>query len=95
MQALNVIEAANYTGLSRSFLNKRRVYGGGPLYSRTANVSFMTSSTLMPGCRTRRSPTPHKQSKPQRNSKATTPISVVAFSRCDIGSFGIEVMASH
>jgi Helix-turn-helix domain len=32
MEALNVIEAANYVGLSRSFLNKRRVYSGGPLY---------------------------------------------------------------
>ena len=32
MQALNVIEAADYTGLSKSYLNKQRVYGGGPLY---------------------------------------------------------------
>lgn len=32
MQTLNVAQAAEYTGLSVSFLNKRRVYGGGPLY---------------------------------------------------------------
>ena len=32
MQALNVQQAAEYVDLSKSFLNKQRVYGGGPLY---------------------------------------------------------------
>jgi hypothetical protein len=32
MNAMNVSEAAAYTGLSPSFLNKRRVYGGGPFF---------------------------------------------------------------
>jgi predicted DNA-binding transcriptional regulator AlpA len=32
MEVLSVPEAADYIGLSESFLNKRRVYGGGPLY---------------------------------------------------------------
>jgi predicted DNA-binding transcriptional regulator AlpA len=32
MQTLNVNEAADYSGISKSTLNKRRVYGGGPLY---------------------------------------------------------------
>ena len=32
MDTLNVIEAASYTNLSKSSLNKLRVYGGGPLY---------------------------------------------------------------
>jgi hypothetical protein len=32
MDTLNVIEAATYTNLSKSSLDKFRVYGGGPLY---------------------------------------------------------------
>jgi predicted DNA-binding transcriptional regulator AlpA len=32
MDTLNVIEAATYTNLSKSSLDKLRVYGGGPLY---------------------------------------------------------------
>jgi hypothetical protein len=32
METLNVIQAANYTNLSKSSLDKLRVYGGGPLY---------------------------------------------------------------
>jgi hypothetical protein len=32
MQTLNVNEAADYSGISKSSLDKRRVYGGGPLY---------------------------------------------------------------
>jgi hypothetical protein len=32
MEVLSVYAAANYVGLSASFLNKRRVYGGGPLF---------------------------------------------------------------
>ncbi len=32
MQTLNVIQAANYTSLSKSSLDKLRVHGGGPLY---------------------------------------------------------------
>ena len=32
METLNVIQAASYTNLSKSSLDKRRVYGGGPLY---------------------------------------------------------------
>jgi predicted DNA-binding transcriptional regulator AlpA len=32
MQTLNVIQAANYTSISKSSLDKLRVYGGGPLY---------------------------------------------------------------
>ena len=32
MQALNVVEAASYLGLSKSSLDKLRVYGGGPTY---------------------------------------------------------------
>jgi hypothetical protein len=32
MQTLNVIQAASYTSLSKSSLDKLRVYGGGPLY---------------------------------------------------------------
>jgi hypothetical protein len=32
MQTLNVIQAANYTSLSKSSLDKLGVYGGGPLY---------------------------------------------------------------
>jgi predicted DNA-binding transcriptional regulator AlpA len=32
MHALNVSEAAAYTGISKSSLNKRRVYGDGPLF---------------------------------------------------------------
>lgn len=32
MEVLNVIKAADYTGLSKSSLDKLRVYGGGPLY---------------------------------------------------------------
>jgi hypothetical protein len=32
MQTLNVIQAATYSNLSKSSLNKLRVYGGGPLY---------------------------------------------------------------
>jgi hypothetical protein len=33
MDILNVVEAANYSGLSKSSLDKRRVYGGGPLFA--------------------------------------------------------------
>ena len=32
MQTLNVLQAADYTNISKSSLNKLRVYGGGPLY---------------------------------------------------------------
>jgi predicted DNA-binding transcriptional regulator AlpA len=32
MQKLNVIQAATYTSLSKSSLNKLRVYGGGPIF---------------------------------------------------------------
>jgi hypothetical protein len=32
MQILNVIQAADYTSISKSSLDKLRVYGGGPLY---------------------------------------------------------------
>jgi predicted DNA-binding transcriptional regulator AlpA len=32
MQTLNVIQAAAYTNLSKSSLDKLRVYGSGPLY---------------------------------------------------------------
>jgi hypothetical protein len=32
MQTLNVIQAATYTNISKSSLDKLRVYGGGPLY---------------------------------------------------------------
>jgi hypothetical protein len=32
MENLNVVQAAGYTGLSKSSLDKMRVYGGGPLY---------------------------------------------------------------
>jgi hypothetical protein len=32
MNTLNVVGAAAYTSLSKSFLSKRRTYGGGPLY---------------------------------------------------------------
>ena len=32
MSRLRVIDAAEYTGLSKSTLDKLRVYGGGPLY---------------------------------------------------------------
>jgi hypothetical protein len=32
MDTLNVIQAATYTSLSKSSLDKLRVYGGGPLY---------------------------------------------------------------
>ena len=32
METLNVIQAASYTECSKSFLDKLRVYGGGPLY---------------------------------------------------------------
>jgi hypothetical protein len=32
METLNVFQAANYTKLSKSSLDKLRVYGGGPVY---------------------------------------------------------------
>jgi hypothetical protein len=32
VETLNVIQAATYTSLSKSSLDKLRVYGGGPLY---------------------------------------------------------------
>ena len=32
METLNVIQAATYTNISKSSLDKLRVYGGGPLY---------------------------------------------------------------
>jgi hypothetical protein len=32
VETLNVIQAATYTNLSKSSLDKLRVYGGGPLY---------------------------------------------------------------
>ena len=32
MQAPNLDHAAGYAGFSKSYLNKQRVYGGGPLY---------------------------------------------------------------
>jgi hypothetical protein len=32
MQTFNVIQAASYANISKSSLNKLRVYGGGPLY---------------------------------------------------------------
>ena len=32
MDTLNVIQAAGYTSISKSSLDKLRVYGGGPLY---------------------------------------------------------------
>jgi hypothetical protein len=32
VETLNVIQAAIYTSLSKSSLDKLRVYGGGPLY---------------------------------------------------------------
>jgi predicted DNA-binding transcriptional regulator AlpA len=32
MEAMNVKQAAEYAGLSKSSLDKLRVYGGGPLY---------------------------------------------------------------
>jgi hypothetical protein len=32
MQTLNVAQAADYTTISKSSLDKLRVYGGGPLY---------------------------------------------------------------
>jgi hypothetical protein len=32
METLSVIQAATYTSLSKSSLDKLRVYGGGPLY---------------------------------------------------------------
>jgi hypothetical protein len=32
VETLNVIQAAQYTNISKSSLDKLRVYGGGPLY---------------------------------------------------------------
>jgi hypothetical protein len=32
MQTLNVVQAADYTTISKSSLDKLRVYGGGPIY---------------------------------------------------------------
>jgi len=32
VETLNVIQAASYTSLSKSSLDKLRVYGGGPVY---------------------------------------------------------------
>jgi hypothetical protein len=32
VETLNVIQAATYTSISKSSLDKLRVYGGGPLY---------------------------------------------------------------
>ena len=32
MDTLNVVQAADYTSISKSSLDKLRVYGGGPLY---------------------------------------------------------------
>jgi hypothetical protein len=32
MQTLNVLQAAGYNNISKSSLDKLRVYGGGPLY---------------------------------------------------------------
>jgi Helix-turn-helix domain len=32
MQTLNVVQAADYSGISKSSLDKLRVYGGGPPY---------------------------------------------------------------
>jgi hypothetical protein len=32
VETLNVIQAANYASISKSSLDKLRVYGGGPLY---------------------------------------------------------------
>jgi hypothetical protein len=32
VETLNVIQAASYTNISKSSLDKLRVYGGGPLY---------------------------------------------------------------
>lgn len=32
MHTMNVVEAAHYTALSKSSLDKLRVYGGGPVY---------------------------------------------------------------
>lgn len=33
-KVLNVKESADYLGLSKSFLDKKRVFGGGPSYSK-------------------------------------------------------------
>ena len=41
METLNVLQAANYTSLSKSSLDKLRVYGGGPLYIKAgARVAY-------------------------------------------------------
>jgi hypothetical protein len=32
MQTLNVVQAAGYASISKSTLDKLRVYGGGPIY---------------------------------------------------------------
>jgi predicted DNA-binding transcriptional regulator AlpA len=41
METLNVLQAAKYTSLSKSSLDKLRVHGGGPLYIKAgARVAY-------------------------------------------------------
>jgi hypothetical protein len=42
MQTLNVLQASDYTNISKSSLDRLRVYGGGLLYIKLVPASFMT-----------------------------------------------------
>ena len=46
MDALRVSEAARYTALSKSTLNKLRVYGGGPIYIKVGKAVIYDKADL-------------------------------------------------
>ncbi|MCK1485581.1 hypothetical protein IVB25_23530 [Bradyrhizobium sp. 193] len=48
MNTMNVTEAADYAGASVSYLNKRRVYGGGPLYMKVGRRVIYDREHLNP-----------------------------------------------
>jgi predicted DNA-binding transcriptional regulator AlpA len=43
---LNVIQAADYLGLSKSTLDKARVYGGGPIYMKLGKRVVYSTADL-------------------------------------------------
>lgn len=46
MANIRVVEAAQYLGVSKSFLDKARIYGGGPQFMRFGRVIVYSTAAL-------------------------------------------------
>lgn len=54
MANIRVREAAEYLGLSRSFLDKARIYGGGPVFMKFGSAVVYSTDDLETWARSRK-----------------------------------------